>query len=217
MNPDVQRQFSSFTERFEGHVDFMYLDVKGLVTIGRGNLIDPVDVAVSLPFVLKSDPATAATREQVAAEWASVKGRTDLKMRGGVAFGAVTKLAITEETLTDLVSRKLSSNVATLKNSFPDFDTWPADAQLGVLSMAWAMGPAFSHMFPHFTQTCLGRDWVGAANNCKMDETGNPGLKPRNAANVVLFGNAGCVDARGLDPQTLYFPRDLRSEQGPVA
>jgi GH24 family phage-related lysozyme (muramidase) len=50
MFSSVQSAFRSFTEQFEGCVSFMYLDVKGLVTVGIGNLVDPVGVAQALPF-----------------------------------------------------------------------------------------------------------------------------------------------------------------------
>ncbi len=115
------------------------------------------------------------------------------------------------------MAQRLSSFQQTLKNTFTAFETWPADGQLGLLSMAWAMGPAFSGGWPHFTQACLARDWVGAAANCKMDEAGKPGLRPRNAANALLFRNAALVVSQGLAPETLYYPRDLAAEQAAAA
>jgi GH24 family phage-related lysozyme (muramidase) len=212
MRSDVQRCFVEFTERFEGHLNFMYLDVEGLVTTGCGNLIDPVSAALALPFVSKSDLTTVATPAQVQAEWTMVKGRTDMKLRGGAAYGAITTLAITEAALSDLIARELAHFQDILKETFVAFESWPADGQLGLLSMAWAMGPAFSHTWPHFTQACLANDWAAAGANCKMNEAGNPGLVPRNKANAILFGNAARAASGGMPLDALYYPRDLSAE-----
>ena len=46
----VQSSFPAFSGRFEGRVPYMYLDVLGLVTVGVGNLVDPVETAQALPF-----------------------------------------------------------------------------------------------------------------------------------------------------------------------
>ena len=42
MRPSVFAAFPGFITRFEGRLPFMYLDTKGLVTTGVGNLIDPL-------------------------------------------------------------------------------------------------------------------------------------------------------------------------------
>src|SRR5580704_1499007 len=55
MYSSVRDIFPNFSKQFEGRVGWMYLDVKGLVTIGVGNLIDPLPAAVGLPFVHRAD------------------------------------------------------------------------------------------------------------------------------------------------------------------
>ena len=59
--------------------------------------------------------------------------------------------------------------------------------------MAWAMGPAGPGAFPTFRAACQKLDFKTAAAECKMNEAGNPGLVPRNQANVTLFSNAAIV------------------------
>ncbi|MGO9893202.1 MAG: hypothetical protein ACLPX8_03180, partial [Bryobacteraceae bacterium] len=110
---------------------------------------------------------------------------------------------------------RLAANESFLKRQqwFQDFDTWPADAQLGLLSMAWAMGPGGPGQFPHFSSACKSLDFNAAAAECKMNEAGNPGLIPRNQANFTLFSNAAIVLAGeaqgGLQSSSLYYPRVL--------
>ena len=49
MRESVRRGFIGFSAPFEGRLHYMYLDVKGLVTTGVGNLIDSVGAAQALP------------------------------------------------------------------------------------------------------------------------------------------------------------------------
>lgn len=191
MKPSVSDIFPSFSTRFEGRVNFMYLDIKKLVTTGIGNLIDPFPLAQNLPWQPKAEPDRAATADEIAAEWNLVKsdpgGRSQ---RGGGSFGAVTTLQLSDDAIDALVRQKLTGMANFLVNrpEFASFEDWPADAQLGLLSMAWAMGPGFK--FPNFQAACADQDFRAAADQCHMADESNPGLRPRNAANKQLFLSA---------------------------
>lgn len=217
MRISVAAAFTSFTSRFEGVVSFMYLDVLGLVTTGIGNLIDPSGLALDLPW--RAADGRLATRREIAAEWMNVKSRQDMKMQGGMAYRSVTKLRLDGTGIDMLVARKLAQNEAELRRRFPDFDSWPADAQLATHSMAWACGPAFR--FPKLGEALLQRDFRQAAEECHMNEDGadrikgtaddNRGLAPRNVANKILYKNAACVVGMHLDPEELFYPTDLEA------
>jgi hypothetical protein len=189
----------------------MYLDVLGLVTVGVGNLIDPVETALALPFQFKNDPGTAATQDQIAEEWQTLKSDTSLATKGYKACALVTRLELSDDAINSLILSRLTQNESFLKRQqwFQGFDSWPADAQLGLLSMAWAMGPGGPGEFPHFRAACQSLDFAAAAAQCKMNEAGNPGLIPRNQANFTLFSNAAAVLAGGLDRSTLHYPQGL--------
>lgn len=206
MKDSVSNAYVAFTTKFEGSVPFMYLDVKGLVTTGIGNLIDPAAAAMALPWRRVSD-GQLASRMEIAAEWMNVKARTDLKMHGGMAYRAVTKLRLDEAGIAMLVGGKVASNERELRRRFPDFEDWPADAQLATHSMAWACGPAFH--FPKLGAALLAGDFETAAAECTMNEAGNPGLIPRNVANRLLYKNAAYVVGAKLDPEQLYYPHDI--------
>lgn len=219
MYPNVRAAFLPFTTRFEGRVSYMYLDIDGWVTIGIGNLIDPVDLALSLPFVHKTDLA-AATQDEIQADWQAVKSRKDLATARDYLqqYDALTKLKLTDDNINQLVFAKLDSNVATLKNTaeFANLETWPADAQLGLFSMAWAAGPAFGAGFPKFRAACAAKDWNTAATESHIDDTNNPGLTPRNEANHILFSNAAQVVQQNLDFSVLQYPHDLSAGDSPL-
>ncbi len=178
----------------------MYLDVKGLCTCAIGNLIDPLPLG--LPFT-KQD-GTQATEAEISAEWHAVKARQDLRMRGGMAYGAITVLRLTKAAVGEIVLGKLAQVDAYLAHRWRAWETFPDDVQLAVLSMAWACGPAFH--FPKFEAALLAGDWAECARECHMDETGNPGLKPRNAANVALFRSAASTIVPADDQPVFLLP-----------
>lgn len=243
MKDSVRAVFPSFSERFEGSVRWMYADVKGLITVAIGNLIDPIQMALQLPFVHAD--GKPASRDEIAADWLNLKQRTCIAAKeykggpcpwkgtgkvclaheGHLKAKPLARLSLTDEGVAMLVARKLEQNDAFLVKRFPDFEQWPADAQLSVHSLSWAAGPAFR--FPKL-EACLkaqsfavyevDADGVshlvdGAAFHCHMNEAGNPGLAPRNDANVLLFENAASVLANGLDPEVLYWPHAALAEE----
>jgi GH24 family phage-related lysozyme (muramidase) len=192
MKKTVLDIFPSFTEKFEGYVAYMYLDVKGLVTCGCGNLIDPVSQAVNLPFTKKD--GTKASKVEIIAEWTSIKLHTELAKEGHKSAQKYCNLRLSDEAISNLVRSKLEQNEDYLiKHYFADFNFWPADAQLAVLSMAWALGAGFPTKWTTLKNACLAHDWLAAAKNCHINEVGNPGIKPRNEANVRLFNSAAEV------------------------
>lgn len=203
MRASVLASFIDFSAKFEGICPWMYLDVKGLVTIAIGNLIDPAPLALSLPFMKGAVPATKA---EIQAEWESVKKLQNMAKLGGGVFARVTKLRLTKDDVEKFVLRKLHEIESELKILYPEWEEWPADAQLGLLSLSWAAG-VHAH-FPKLEAAAEKQDWTICAHECHMDDTHNPGLTPRNVANVHLFQNAARVKAFGLDPSVLYHPGD---------
>lgn len=193
-----------FTGLFEGVVPWMYNDVKGLVTVGIGNLVDPIQFALPLPF-MRPD-GSPASRDEIAAEWLRVKNDPDAARLGHLSTKAITRLRLTGEGVADLAARKLAQNERHLIGRFPAFEAWPADAQLATLSMAWACGPAFR--FPLLEAALRKQDWHLASVECHIDDRGNPGVTPRNHANRACYRNAGLAE----DPDVLYWPRDLAAE-----
>lgn len=191
MRAAVRGAFPAFTSRFEGRLPFMYLDVLGLVTTGVGNLIDPMAAALALPWLHKLD-ATPATRPEVVAEWNIVKNAQPMRKLGGGAFARLTTLMLSDAAIDELVQGRLALNESQVRVGYSDWDTFPADAQMAMLSMCWAMGagriiPGPAFQYPQFRAAVLNGDWARASDQCKMGEAGNPGLVPRNVTNRKLF------------------------------
>lgn len=185
MKPEVRAQFPEFTARFEGRIPWLYVDVKGLVTVGLGCLCDPVGMATSLPFVTAA--GEQASTSEIRAEWGVVKYTPGLPEKGAGAAKLLCRLRLPETAIDELARHRLDANERILTGHFPEWEQWPAPAQLAVLSMAWAMGAGFPKKWPAFAAACRAQQWLVAAENCKIREAGNPGIVPRNKKNAELF------------------------------
>jgi hypothetical protein len=227
----VREAFVPFTIPLEGAlgggyigIPWMYQDVKGLVSSGLGNLLDPVSLAIGLPWIRLD--GTPATREDIVAEWMRIKnlgpngkGQTAAQL-GHLYAKPHTRLRLTPVAIEQLVKSKLHSNEQVIAGTFKDWESWPADAQLATHSMAWACGPGIfspkagrAH-WPKLTAALHALDFRTAAVECFMPEEKTiGGLRPRNIANRILYRNAA-IAFHHLDPDTLFYPADL--EAGPV-
>ena len=230
MYPSVKSYFIAFNEPIETRVEYMYLDIKGLVTIGIGNLIDienagdkknlekVMKALVTLPFVYKKgqrDAGKPATKADIEAEWKVVKSEKARAKQGYTAFAPITTLEL--QNIDALVFKTVHAMEQELKMdpAFQGFDRWPADAQLGLLSMSWALGTTkLKANWPNFKTACQKQDFDKILKHCEIRTSDNPGVAKRNTANRRLFNNAAAVLANaGKNPaqninerMTLYYP-----------
>ncbi len=223
MRDVVREAFYDFSEPYEGAVNSFYQDVKGLVSIGVGILADPIQLALGLPMV-KPDGSPAG-RDDIAAEWMAVKALgSGTKEQGNQAAihgwryaRPHTRLRMTEQGLRDSLLGKLHLHDLALAKHFPEWDTFSADAQLALHSWAWGVGTASP--YPKMFAALRRKDFRAAAAEImikyqradgKMEEIS--GLKPRNRANRALLLNAAYVQDFGLDPNRLWWPRQLETD-----
>jgi len=193
----------------------MYVDVLGLVTCGIGNLIDPLGHdTLALGWVHTSD-GSPATEQEIVAEWQAVKA--------GKIHAWPRPLMLPPAALERLFFSRLDQNEAYLARRFARWNDFPADAQLGTHSCAWAAGshwaaPRFDAAAAIVTsdgfRACAGT--AGTDGNdpslrgeAWLRDDGNPGLRPRNLANQWLFQNAAVVLADSYDPDQLVWPTHL--------
>ncbi len=205
----VANAFYGISQQFEGTMFTMYLDTHKppLVTTGVGNLIDPESEALKLPFRFGD---RAATPEEISKEWQYIKSRVDLAQRSSVVWSPVCTLHLLESDVRKLVATKLVDyETALLKRpQLLAFRLYPADAQLALLLMAWAMGAGFS--FPKCLDACLQRNFALAAAQSHMADGANPGLVPRNRAVFRCFSNAAQVLKDPLKSrEVLHYPEVL--------
>ena len=205
MRDSVRDAFMNYTVPLEGSLSFLYCDVIGLVTTAVGVLADPLPMALTLPFKVPADGWRDASRDEIAADWHRVKDRQDLRHKGGMVYGQIARLRLTEDGVRDVTLRKLGNMEDRLRLRFDQWDEWPADAQLAVLSLAWACGPAFR--FPKLAAYLRAQDWSSAATECDI-RPDHGTIKRRNAAQRLCLRNAAAVYDNMGDPERLWWPRE---------
>ena len=204
---DNLEEWHLFSEPLEGRVHSMYLDIKGLVTTGVGNLIDSVAAAQRFPWRKDFGKGRLATPAEIAAAWRELKSRQDLAKLHWAYAAKLNDLRLTDEDIDALVTEKLFEFEAYLeRHHFPDWRDFPADAQLAICSMAWACGPGFPRIFKNFARFASLQQWANAKACCTIREAGNPGVVPRNVANRFCFDNAARVVELDLDRDKLFWP-----------
>jgi len=204
MWPVVRDAFIRFSEPYEGRVRSLYADVLGLVTVGVGNLVDPIQNAIALPF--KRPDGTSATAAEIEAAWNAVK-RDPLCKANGWRYAAklpANSLRLDNKDIDALIYRRLSQFDQAMAYRFETWETMPADSQLGILSLCWAMGSGFVTKFPKFAAAIRRGDYGTAANESRIATI--PDSNGRNQANRQLFLNAARVAGSSENPSVLIWP-----------
>jgi hypothetical protein len=194
MRQQVRDVFVRYTEPLEGRTDWLYCDVLGLVTTAYGVLVDPVPLAEALPWRWPVD-GRQATRAEIRTEWQRVKDRQDLRLKGGGAYRGVSALRLSAADVEVATMRKLEGMVERLRHRFTEWDAWPADAQLAVLSLSWACGPAFA--YPKLTKHLKAQDWRAAAQESDI-RPDHGTIRERNRRQPRLGADLLSVQRRGV-------------------
>jgi GH24 family phage-related lysozyme (muramidase) len=203
MHQSVRAIFPTFASSLEAKADHMYLDRKGLVSIGIGCIIDPLPMVIDLPFKRRSDRASA-NRVEVVQEWRRIKNDKSLIAADRDDVRKVTSLVMNISDIDRLICSRLLSSQKILRKTFGQWDQWPADAQLAVLSMAWSEGSDFMYSFPKLVSFCLANDWSGAAGECAIKTFRNDKVAPRNRIDRDMFVTAARVAREKLDSSRLW-------------
>lgn len=214
MHASVRAKLSGFLKEYEGKVGFMYLAKNAAVTVGIGHEIDPISRAKGVKFQFKGQPGSDGSGA-FEAEWALVKSRKDLINKGAAAFDAITKLELSDAGIEALVVRASNSiedyikTNAAARKFYADFDSWPADAQLGFMGVAWGGIPLPQFGWHKFPEACRTQDWATAAKECKIT---SPIAAGRNEAHQRMFNNAAKVISNKSDITILHWPAILLDE-----
>lgn len=190
MRPEVTSNFLAVTEKFEGATTHPYLDMKRLVTVGLGNLADPFALFDEFDWTCGDGGLPAPRALIAAAYWAVKNDRSMDPTNGGAQYARLTGIRATKASIAKVCARKLSMFEGQVKPHFTDWDGLPWQAQLCVLSMAWAMGGLFMdhEKWPGFRAAVNAGNWAEAAKQCQMKEIGqNASFHQRNLADAALL------------------------------
>lgn len=184
VKPEVWASFPAWIEQYEGRKSWMYRDTHpaGLVSSGVGNLLDPIALAMPLPWLRPDN--TAATQNEIRADWTRVKALPRAMLAERYRTPAALHLA--ETTITQLVHQTMAIHLRAVAKTFPDIASYPAPVQTAILGMAWLAGPYNFFKRPAFVAAARARDWKAAANTCKLKNA----TATRDDAHRALFLSA---------------------------
>lgn len=197
IRPAVRAIWLRFTEPLEGAISHFYRCTSEEVTIALGVMFKTPESALWLPL-LRAD-GTPATSEEIVTEWQLIKITPGLGQAGYRAAAPLCKLHLTPQGIELATWRRLDEMAAKLAERFPDWPSYPADAQLAILSLAWACGTSFD--YPKCAAAIRARDWTTAAAECRIRV---PDLQVRSAEQKLHFLWAARVEREGLDPAELH-------------
>jgi hypothetical protein len=227
MHASVVPALRQFLGHGEGDINYMYLDSRPgdrKVTTGIGFLIDPLAKCLQehstnrLPWYRGGN---RATDQEVRQEWEQVKGMQDFaRGQSGRAFQGRTALDLRlqqhnieqyfRQTAQDYRQQLMEGS-----QRFAQFDTYPADAQMGILALAWAVGAGgILASYGNFRTACFRRNWRVAGNESGWT-TATAG---RRSQVRQMFYNAAAIEAQleqdrqagaqpSFDPTRVYFPQ----------
>ena len=150
-------------EIFEGTVPWMYLDTKGFITVGVGELLANADKAETLAFV---DPdGEPSTQDAILEEFNRVSGLAPAKV--AAFYRSPDSPVLPHAAIDTLLMNHLNFFDVQLAARFANYASFPDPAKLGLLDMIYNLGQVglFQH-FPHFMAAVDKQDWLGAAANC---------------------------------------------------
>lgn len=154
----------ALVEPSEGFERAMYLDTKGLVTVGIGCLLAKVADACALPFVRRGTTA-AATKDEIAVAY----NRVSVAPKGLIAksYRNLTNIELPDEEVLGLFRRKVDEFSAQLEAVYPGFSTFPDPAQAAIFDLAYSMGThKLLTEWPNLNGAIARGDWTTAADHC---------------------------------------------------
>jgi hypothetical protein len=220
-------EFWNFTEPLEGGFAadcmFMVQDLQvatgmGITFTGKSNRGAGLQMAKALSWVYKPGHPQAGhgcSPGDIEADYDQVLSRDDIGRRGPgflSEWKAMTNCRITQAGLKEGVRKRVVGNIQYVKTNrtgskyLGDFDTFPADAQLCVISLTWANGNEFN--YPKFAEACRSADWFEASRQCGFSSKENT-LPKRQKAQEEMMRNAAAVKLGAASPETLHWPTIL--------
>lgn len=150
-------------EIFEGTVPWMYLDTRGFITVGVGELLASAAKAVTLAFV---DPdGRPSTQDSILGEFNRVSRLVPAKV--AAFYRSATSPLLPHAAIDTLLMNHLNLFDRQLAARFPNYASFSDPAKLGLLDMIYNLGQVglFQH-FPNFMAAVEKQDWLVAAANC---------------------------------------------------
>lgn len=173
-DPDYRAQLAAF----EGSIPHMYLDTRGLVTVGIGRMLPTPASALLIRFVHRHGQQ-AATPSEINAAYLAVRG--SIAGRPAAAYRDLTDLDLGPGEADRLLTEALTAAEAGCGRLFGGWNHFPLPAQLALLDMVYNMGEGRAvtpaerqagqrehglYQFHRLRESAAREDWVAASREC---------------------------------------------------
>jgi GH24 family phage-related lysozyme (muramidase) len=156
-------------EVFEGIIPWQYLDTRGFVTVGVGELLASASRAQSLPFIdAGGEPVSP---DAILAEYHRVLALPSGK--GAGFYRAAASPVLAHSTIDGLLMNHLQYFDGQLSQKFPNYLGFPDPVKLGLLDMIYNLGvTGLFGNYPTFMGFIQKEDWASAATECHRNGPG---------------------------------------------
>lgn len=149
----------------EDFIPYMYKDLEEFVTVGIGHLLRKASDTKKIPFVERGTNKSVHDNHKINA-FNKVRNSPISGQAGASAFRPLTNIVISEADAIKIAEDDLRGFIGLLRHrtNFPEFDSYPETAKLGLLDMAYTLGVEGTKTgYPDFTTAVRHRDWNMAA------------------------------------------------------
>ena len=179
----------SHLELFEGIVPWMYLDTRGYITVGVGEMLATAPRAQSLAFVDTNNQAV--NPDVILSDYTRVLTLPPARL--AAFYRSSSSPTLPHAQIDSLLMEHLIFFDKQLSQQFPTYSSFPDPAKLGLLDMIYNLGAiGLFRGFPTFMGYVQNRDWPNAALQCQRN-----GPSPaRNGWTKQQFLEAAAVPAQ---------------------
>ncbi|HEV2178259.1 MAG TPA: hypothetical protein VGW33_13825 [Terriglobia bacterium] len=150
-------------ETFEGIVPWMYLDTKGFVTVGVGEMLANAERAQSLAFV--DGAGQPSTPDAILGDYNRVLALAPARLPG--FYRATTSPILPHASIDALLLQHLTYFDGQLGQEFTNYAAFPDPAKLGLLDMIYNLGvTGLFHGYPSLMRFVRNGDWTNVAAQC---------------------------------------------------
>ncbi len=190
--------FLQHLKAVEGFATHMYKDTANNVTVGIGLLLRDANEAKKLPFVIKGTN-TPAHPKHIENAFNKVKNSAISGQAGAAAFEPLTNIEISlaEATIRALNAMDDFLRQLTSSKFFPEFGTYPTTVQMGILDLAYTLGPTGTRdKYKDFTAAVRRRNWKLASKESDRSHVSST----RNGIVDQWFSQAAKQERFFIDP-----------------
>jgi GH24 family phage-related lysozyme (muramidase) len=152
--------------KWEGNYPYMYLDSRGIVTVGIGHALAKKGNAQSLPFERIGIDATWEEIGQAFDEISKESQSQKAAPKKAERFADKTSLNLVQDSIDSILYGDYLKSLNHLLIVFPDFSNFPFQAQLALLDMNFNLGDGGFNGYKDLISAVKNKHWDIAALEC---------------------------------------------------